>query len=253
CAQARVTIAASDADRELLAAAAPGASVRAVPTGVDIDYFAPDGVAEVPGRLVFTGSMDWYPNEDGIAHFIEAVLPRIRREVPAAALTVVGRNPSARLRGAAAAAGVRVTGLVDDVRPQMAEAAVYVVPLRIGGGTRLKIFEALSMAKADVTTTVGAEGLRLAPGRHFLQADEPAGFAEAVTSLLRDAARRRAIGAAGRRLVEERYSWSRVVNEFEHQSGEVLRHANQRVRSRVHGLRDGGLSVEGRPCGRRRG
>src|SRR5205823_6594364 len=88
---------------------------------------------------------------------------------------------------AAAAPGARVTGLVDDVRPHMAEAAVYVVPLRIGGGTRLKIFEALSMAKAVVSTTVGAEGLPLAPGRHFLQADEPAGFAEAVTSLLRDA------------------------------------------------------------------
>jgi len=226
CAQARLTIAVSDADRELLAAAAPGASVRAVPTGVDIDYFAPDGVAEVPGRLVFTGSMDWYPNEDGIAHFIEAVLPRVRREVPAATLTVVGRNPSDRLRDAAAAAGVRVTGLVDDVRPHMAEAAVYVVPLRIGGGTRLKIFEALSMAKAVVSTAVGAEGLPVAPGRHFLLADEPAAFAEAVTSLLRDSARRRAIGAAGRRLVEERYSWSKVVDEFEKQCGEVLRHAS---------------------------
>ena len=226
CARARLTIAVSDADRHLLAAAAPGARVRAVPTGVDVDYFAPDGVAEIPGRLVFTGSMDWYPNEDGIAHFIETVLPRVRREVPATTLTVVGRNPSARLRDAAAAAGVHVTGLVDDVRPYMAEAAVYVVPLRIGGGTRLKIFEALSMAKAVVSTGVGAEGLPLAPGRHFLQADDPAAFAEAVTSLLRDSARRRAIGAAGRRLVEERYSWSKVVDEFENQCGEVLRHAS---------------------------
>src|SRR5262249_5570765 len=193
CASAQLTIAVSDADRRVLAAAAPDARVRAVPTGVDVDYFAPDGVAEVPGRLVFTGSMDWYPNEDGIAHFIEAVLPPVRR----AGLTVVGRNPSARLRGAAAAAGVHVTGLVDDVRPHMAEAAVYVVPLRIGGGTRLKIFEALSMAKAVVSTAVGAEGLPLTPGRHFLQADDPAAFAEAVTSLLRNPARRHAIGVAG--------------------------------------------------------
>ena len=226
CASAQLTIVVSDADRRVLAAAAPDARVRAVPTGVDVDYFAPDGVAEVPGRLVFTGSMDWYPNEDGIAHFIEAVLPRVRREVPDASLTVVGRNPSARLRGAAAAAGVHVTGLVDDVRPHMAEAAVYVVPLRIGGGTRLKIFEALSMAKAVVSTAVGAEGLPLAPGRHFLQADDPAAFAAAVTALLCDAGRRRAIGAAGRRLVEERYSWSKVVDEFENQCGEVLRNAS---------------------------
>jgi glycosyltransferase involved in cell wall biosynthesis len=108
----------------------------------------------------------------------------------------------------------------------MAEASVYVVPLRIGGGTRLKIFEALSMAKAVVSTTVGAEGLPLAPGRHFLQADDPPGFAGAVTSLLLDSARRREIGAAGRRLVEARYSWSQVVDEFENQCGEVLRHAS---------------------------
>jgi glycosyltransferase involved in cell wall biosynthesis len=226
CARAHLTIAVSDADRRLLAGAAPAARVRAVPTGVDVDYFAPDGVAEVPGRLVFTGSMDWYPNDDGIVHFIEAVLPRVRREVPAATLTVVGRNPSARLRALAAAAGVHVTGLVDDVRPHMAEAAVYVVPLRIGGGTRLKIFEALSMAKAVVSTAVGAEGLPLAPGQHFLQADDPDGFAAAVTSLLRDSARRRAIGGAGRRLVEERYSWSKVVDEFENQCEEVIRHAS---------------------------
>jgi len=226
CARAQLTIAVSDADRRLLAAAAPDARVRAVPTGVDVDYFAPDGVAEVPGRLVFTGSMDWYPNEDGIARFIEAVLPRVRREVPNATLTVVGRNPSARLRAAAAAARVQVTGLVDDVRPHMAEAAVYVVPLRIGGGTRLKIFEALSMAKAVVSTAVGAEGLPLAPDRHFLQADDPAAFAAAVTALLGDAGRRRAIGGAGRRLVEERYSWSKVVDEFENQCGEVLRNAS---------------------------
>src|SRR5213080_2012157 len=225
CARARLTIAVSDADRRLLAAVAPSARVSAVPTGVDVDYFAPDGVAEVPGRLVFTGSMDWYPNEDGIVHFIEAVLPRVRREVPGATLTVVGRNPSPRLRAAADAAGVHVTGLVDDVRPHMAEAAVYVVPLRIGGGTRLKIFEALAMAKAVVSTAIGAEGLPLTPGRDFLQADDPAAFARAVTSLLRDPARRRAVGSAGRRLVEERYSWPRVVDEFENQCEEARRHA----------------------------
>jgi len=225
CERARLTIAVSDADCRLLAAAAPRARVQAVPTGVDVDYFAPDGVAEIPGRLVFTGSMDWYPNEDGIAHFIETVLPRVRRQIPAASLTVVGRNPSARLRAAAAAADVEVTGLVDDVRPHMADAAVYIVPLRIGGGTRLKIFEALSMAKAVVSTTVGAEGLPLTPGRHFLRADEPAEFAAAITALLRDGARRRALGAEGRRLVEARYSWPKVVDEFESRCGEVLRDA----------------------------
>ena len=225
CARAGLTIAVSDADRRVLAAAAPGSRVGAVPTGVDVDYFAPDGIPEVPGRLVFTGSMDWYPNEDGIVHFIEAVLPLIRREVPETELTVVGRNPSPRLLAAARAAGVHVTGLVDDVRPHMAAASVYVVPLRIGGGTRLKIFEALSMAKAVVSTAVGAEGLPLTPGEHLLLADDPTRFAGAVTSLLRDSAGRRAIGAAGRRLVQERYSWASVTDEFESRCEEVLHHA----------------------------
>ena len=104
---------------------------------------------------------------------------------------------------------------MDDVRPYVAGASVYVVPLRVGGGTRLKIFEALAMAKAVVSTTVGAEGLPLAPGRHYLQEDDPGGFAHAVVSLLRDPARRCSLGRAGRELVEARYSWQQVATEFE--------------------------------------
>ena len=225
CRGARLTIAVSDADCRRLALATPDARVCAVPTGVDTAYFTPDGTREAPSRLVFTGAMDWYPNEDGIAHFIEAILPRVRRDVPDAILTVVGRNPSPRLLAVPTTVGVRVTGLVDDVRPYMAESAVYVVPLRVGGGTRLKIFEALAMAKAVVSTTVGAEGLPLVSGKHFLRADDPDGFARAVVSLLRDPARRRALGAAGRRLVEERYSWVKVAGEFETRCEEVLAHA----------------------------
>ena len=118
-----------------------------------------------------------------------------------------------------------MTGLVDDVRPHMRDAAVFVVPLRVGGGTRLKIFEALAMAKAVVSTSVGAEGLPLVPGEHFLRADDPAEFARAVTSLVHDPSRRRALGVAGRRLVEERYAWARVAAEFEARCEEVLSHA----------------------------
>ena len=111
------------------------------------------------------------------------------------------------------------------MRPYVAAATLCVVPLRVGGGTRLKIFEALAMGKAVVSTTVGAEGLPLVPGRHFVQADEPAEFANAVVALLRDPARRKALGSAGRRLVEERYSWSQVVREFEARCEEVVAHA----------------------------
>ena len=177
CARSQLTIAVSEADRALLTSLAPRATVCAIPTGVDTAYFTPNGVREARARLVFTGAMDWYPNEDAILHFIDAILPSIRREIPETTLTVVGRNPSSRLRAVAVAAGVQVTGAVDDVRPHVAEGAVYVVPLRVGGGTRLKIFEGLAMAKAVVSTTVGAEGLPLVPGAHFLLADDPAEFA----------------------------------------------------------------------------
>ncbi|MGH7768974.1 MAG: glycosyltransferase [Candidatus Binatia bacterium] len=225
CARARMTVAVSDVDRATLAAHAPGAGVRAIPTGVDLSYFTPNGYHETPASLVFTGSMDWYPNEDAILYFMEQILPEVRRELPGVALSVVGRNPSPRLLAAAAAAGVRVTGTVDDIRPYVAEAAVYIVPLRIGGGTRLKIFEALAMGKAVVSTSVGAEGLPLVHGEHFLKADDSRAFAAAVVSLLREPARRKALGARGRKLVEERYSWRQAAREFESRCREVMTHA----------------------------
>lgn len=226
CARATLTIAVSDLDRKVLATESPGADVRAIPTGVDTSYFTPNGTREQATALVFTGSMDWYPNEDAIVYFIDAILPRIRREVPDVSLTVAGRHPTARLRARAGAAGVRVTGTVADVRPFVGEAAVFVVPLRIGGGTRLKIFEALAMGKAVVSSTVGAEGLPLVPGEHFVQADDAGDFARHVVGLLRDPERRRALGAAGRRLVEARYSWAQVAREFEARCEEVAeRHA----------------------------
>jgi glycosyltransferase involved in cell wall biosynthesis len=222
CQRAHLTVTVSAVDRDLLAAAAPRARITVIPTGVDVGYFTPAPQAEDPSHLVFTGSMDWYPNEEGILHFIDAVLPLVRRRVPEATVTVAGRNPSPRVRTAAARAGVHVTGTVDDVRPYIARGAVYVVPLRVGGGTRLKIFEALAMAKAVVSTRIGAEGLPLVPGRHFLEAEEPTAFAEAVVALLRDPARRQALGAAGRRLVETRYGWAAVAREFETQCQESL-------------------------------
>jgi glycosyltransferase involved in cell wall biosynthesis len=220
-------------DRALLAELAPSARLRAIPTGVDTGYFSPNGKPEAFGRLVFTGSMDWYPNEDAILYFIETVLPAIRREVPGVSLTVVGHHPTARLRAAASRREVLLTGTVDDVRPFVAEAAVYVVPLRIGGGTRLKIFEALAMAKAVVSTSVGAEGLPLIDGEHFLRADEPADFARAVVKLLKQPDSRRRLGLAGRRLVQARYSWAEVARRFESHLAEA-------------GLKPGAVSLDQR-------
>ena len=160
-------LAVSDADRQTFAALYPDAirqPVHVVPTGVDTVYFAPPPASnpqsESNPQLIFTGSMDWLPNEDAMQFFCREILPLIRAEEPDVRLSIVGRAPTPAVKRLAEEHGVQVTGRVDDVRPYMKEAAVYVVPLRIGGGTRLKIFEAMSMGKAVVSTTVGAEGLR---------------------------------------------------------------------------------------------
>ncbi|MGZ8830417.1 MAG: glycosyltransferase [Thermoanaerobaculia bacterium] len=223
CMRSRLVVAVSPTDGACLAENAPGAQTRSIPTGVDTSYFTANGTPEAAAHLVFSGAMDWYPNEDAILFFIEAILPSIRREIPEVTVTVVGRNPSARLRATGEAARVRITGTVDDVRSFIDEGAVYVVPLRVGGGTRLKIFEALSMGKAVVSTSVGAEGLPLIEGEHFVRADLPADFSRAVVSLLRNPDKRKSLGSAGRHLVETRYSWSSVAREFETKCEEAIR------------------------------
>jgi len=216
CKRVDLTIAVSEEDRDQLIRMAPGSKSCAVPTGVDIEYFKPiPDTAQKPFELVFTGSMDWHPNEDAILYFIDNILPHIKKRLPAVTLTVAGRNPSPLLQSVAAKTGVSLTGTVDDIRPFIQQAAVYVVPLRIGGGTRLKIFEALAMGKAIVSTTIGAEGLPLIEGHHLLRADEPVKFAEQVVYLLNDKHQREQLGKAGRTLVEESYSWATVAAEFE--------------------------------------
>jgi polysaccharide biosynthesis protein PslH len=222
CTRARLVVAVSPIDGARIAENAPAAQTRSIPTGVDTSYFIANGTPEAHLHLVFSGAMDWHPNEDAILFFIAEILPLIRQEIPEVAVTVVGRNPSARLCAAGETAGVRITGTVNDVRPFIDQGTVYVVPLRVGGGTRLKIFEALSMEKAVVSTTVGAEGLPLVDGQHFVRADAPSEFSRAVVSLLRDPDRRRSLGQAGRQLVQARYSWSSVARDFEAKCEEAL-------------------------------
>jgi sugar transferase (PEP-CTERM/EpsH1 system associated) len=213
-----LVLAVSDADAGTFERLYPGAleaPVHVVQTGVDTGYFTPDMAAAVRTHMVFTGSMDWLPNEDGMTYFCRDILPRIRQSEPEATLSIVGRAPTPAVKKLADIPGVEVTGRVDDVRPYIAKGSVYVVPLRIGGGTRLKIFEAMSMARAVVSTTVGAEGLPVTNGRDIDMADEPARFAHAVVHLMRDGEARRAMEAEARRLVVERYDWSAVAIDFE--------------------------------------
>jgi sugar transferase (PEP-CTERM/EpsH1 system associated) len=190
-------------------------SVSDVPTGVDTDYFRPAGGAERrPHELVFTGSMDWLPNEDAILWFAAEVLPRVRARVPDAALTVVGRNPTAPVRALDGRGGVTVTGSVPDVRPYLERGAAFVVPIRIGGGTRLKIYEAMAMERAVVSTAVGAEGLPVRDGVDALIADAPDAFADAVVALLTDPARAAAVGREAAAMVRARFGWEAVTARF---------------------------------------
>ncbi|MBB3047834.1 glycosyltransferase involved in cell wall biosynthesis [Litorivivens lipolytica] len=223
CRRAGMTLAVSKDDQALLSEGAPQGDIVSIATGVDVDYFQPDRtVVELPAEIVFTGSMDWHPNEDAMLYFIDAIWPRILREVPEAATTMVGRNPSRKLRDAADAVGIRLTGTVVDVRPYIAKAAVYVVPLRVGGGTRLKIYEALAMGKAVVSTTIGAEGLPLVDGNHIAIADDPETFAATTVNLIRNQAARESLALNGRELVVQQYSWERVGADFEGYIRELL-------------------------------
>ncbi|HVD93005.1 MAG TPA: glycosyltransferase [Vicinamibacterales bacterium] len=213
-----LVLAVSEADRETFGRLYPRslrAPLHVVQTGVDTDYFTPASAAPERAHMVFTGSMDWLPNEDGMTYFCREVFPRIRRAEPEATLSIIGRAPTPAVRKLAEIPGVDVTGRVGDVRPHIARGSVYVVPLRIGGGTRLKIFEAMSMGKAVVSTTIGAEGLPVTTGRNIEMADEPDAFAHSVVRLIRDTAARWSIESAARQLVVEKYDWSAVAKDFE--------------------------------------
>ncbi|MFL5578510.1 MAG: glycosyltransferase [Gemmatimonadaceae bacterium] len=209
-------VAVSAQDRETFARDYGVRSVSEVPTGVDTHFFRPAGRAErAPRELVFTGSMDWLPNEDAIVWFAEAILPRLERAVPGVTLTVVGRNPTPRVLALAERVpAITVTGRVPDVRPYMERASAFVVPIRIGGGTRLKIYEAMAMELPVVSTTVGAEGLPLRDGSDVALADDPEAFAGAVARLLTDPAAAARLGAQGAATVRAEYGWDRVAAKF---------------------------------------
>ncbi len=206
-------IAVSEADARKLQTDYGLPAVSFVETGVDTEYFAPTDVVRDPNELVFVGAMDWMPNEQGMLWFARDLFPEIARRHPAARLTIVGRNPTGAIR-ALASDRITVTGTVPDVRPYIARAAAVVVPLQVGGGTRLKIFEAMAMDAPLVATTVGAEGLRIDPGAHYLRADGNAALVDACHRLLKDPAEARALGAAGGAFVRAHFSWSSITAQF---------------------------------------
>jgi glycosyltransferase involved in cell wall biosynthesis len=234
-AKADHVLAVSDSDREYFSQTVAPEKITTIPTGVDVDYFQGCSTANAgePETLVFSGSMDWLPNEDAMLHFADRIFPLIRERAPKVKLIVVGRQPTSHVRALAARhANIEVTGTVADIRPYLRKACVYVVPLRIGGGTRIKIFEAMAMGKAVVSTSIGAEGLPVTNGKNIVIADAPEAFAAAVLRLLGNPSECQGVGRAARELVERQYSWAAVTDIFESALLNLAREPRAELRTR---------------------
>jgi len=203
----RVTlnIAVSDGDAHDLTALVPGARIAVIPNGVDVETFAPANDSAVEG-IVFVGGMSWFPNEDALVFFAQDILPLIRAADARVKVTWVGRALPREIN-TFARRGIRLTGHVDDIRGFVHGAACYVVPLRVGGGTRLKILDAWAMGKAIVSTSVGCEGLDAVDGQNILIRDDPTAFAAAVTTVLGNPALRASLERNARLTAEQKYSW----------------------------------------------
>ena len=216
CPRFDCVVAVSREDREQMEREYGVKNIYDVPTGVDTAFFRPgDRQEHQRHNLVFTGSMDWLPNEDAIRYFTEQIMPRVKQSVPDVTLTVVGRDPyPALVELSKRDPSVIVTGRVEDVRPYMDQAAAYIVPLRIGGGTRLKIYEAMAMEKAIVSTSIGAEGLPVTEGTEIVLADTPESFADAVVKLLKDRNLADEIGQRAAARVRKDFGWDTVADSF---------------------------------------
>lgn len=209
-------IAVSEHDRNLMSLMTDASRISVVPTGVDLANYAAVAGEEQndqAAQVLFLGSMDWEANIDGVDYFCREVWPAVKASVPQAKFFVVGRNPSPRVTRWASDS-VEITGRVESVLPYLRDAAVFVVPLRIGGGTRLKIYEAMAAGKAVVSTTIGAEGLDVHDGKDILLADDEKTFAKSVIELLVNHEKRKQLGAEAAGLAA-RYDWPIIAAEFE--------------------------------------
>lgn len=204
----------SDEDATQLRRLNPNTAVAVVPNGVDTDCFQPRPEAAGTPTLLYVGTLDYPPNLDALDYYFEAIHARLVRLVPGLKVRIVGRSPTPGVLARGATPGVSVAGSVPDIRPHLAEATAVMVPLRVGGGTRIKILECLAAGRAAVSTSIGAEGLGLRHGEHLLIADDPESFARETAALLRDPDLRARLAAAGRAEVLARYSWPELGRRF---------------------------------------
>jgi glycosyltransferase involved in cell wall biosynthesis len=215
CGQFDVNVMTSELDADRLRALVPNARTTAVPNGVDVDFFKPPtGDNEIDGRVVFLGPTYMFPNRDGVEFFLDSIWPSVVNRMPGASFHLLGKNSGADKMLFEQHPGVSCQGYVPDIRPHFAAAQCSVVPLRVGGGTRLKILDAWSMGKAVVSTSIGCEGLATVDGRNILIRDDAKSFADAVVQILSDADLRKRLGNEGRRTVENHYAWSIIGNRL---------------------------------------
>lgn len=210
-------VAVTKVDAEMLSRIAGGVRVDAIPAGVDVEYFRPTDIQEENDKTIISVAlMRWTPNIVSTHWFVEEVLPLIRAECPDAIFMIVGAEPPESIRSYHDGQKTVVTGLVDDIRPLVAKAAVFVVPTQVGSGIRIKVLEALAMGKAVVSTSIGSEGIEgLVNGENIVIADRPADFARSVIELMRNPTRRRELGRKGRELVCQQYQWDAIGGRFE--------------------------------------
>ena len=200
-------------DAKKVRAAAPGITCEIIPNGVDPAFFDIPRHPR-PYRVVAVGSLDWLPNVEGLLWFLDAVWPTVIAARPAATLHIVGRNPQRALLKRASDR-ITVAGSVEDVREHVQDAAAFVVPLLAGGGTRLRVLEAMAMRIPIVSTRVGVEGIQCTPGQHVLVADTPENFAHQLIALLDDKGTAERLTRAGRQLVEQQYSWQAIGDKLD--------------------------------------
>lgn len=208
CGKVELNVTVSKEDRRTLAGIAPDARFEVIPNGVDTDYFTPaDAETSEPSGIVFVGGTSWAPNRDAMIHFCEQILPRVRDRVGDVPVRWIGRADQRDRRRFSRRFGIELTGYVDDIRPHVRSAACYVAPLRVGGGTRLKILDAWAMGKAVVSTYQGCEGLKAVDGENILVRDTPEGFAEAVEEVLARPELREELGRRARKTACRHYGW----------------------------------------------
>jgi len=213
-------IAVSEEDKKIIEENSQIKKVWVVPNGVDCDYFDPDKMKslhllEKEFSLIFTGSLDWYPNQDALIYFFTEIYPLLKKRIPQISINIVGRNPSKSiLKFARRDNSINIVGRVEDIRPFIFASQIFVVPLRIGGGTRLKILEAMAMAKPVISTSVGAEGLGVTHEENIILADNPYEFASKILRLFEDKNLREKIGKNARQFVKEKYDWNIVAEKL---------------------------------------